>query len=566
GAAESEVEEGVLKVDVSNNGPNQWSVQLLQSPVEIERGGKYKITFDARVDNAQSLVVKVGGTASRSWTAYLQEEKALSDDWQNYEIEFTMYQETDSDARFEFWLLNNGTYYLDNVSLVKTGQEVLHEEGTLTEEHENATEEWTLVWEENFDEINRDIWTFEIGSPDWDGDGKPDRWGNNELQYYQEDNAEVRDGKLIITAREETVEDMNTTFDYTSSRMITKDKYEVQYGRMEIRAKLPIGQGIWPAIWMLGNDIDTNPWPDCGEIDIMEYLGHQPSTVHGTVHGPISAGPGVGSSYTLEEGTFNEDFHVFAIEWDEDEVEFYVDDVLYHVANKYEIGEADWVFDHPHFFILNVAVGGNWPGNPDETTVFPQSMEVDYIRVYEDTNPAAITDLEVWDSEYEEKVAEGEETIDYSEAEIVNGAFENELVNDQEESPDNWYIWAGEGGIADGSVVDGELKMDISAVGNQSWAIQLAQFVKLPAGKYRVTFKARADEPRDIIAMVQHEGGSWTVYGEKNVMLSTTMQEFTVDVTVTEDDIPKFSFNFGNTPEAIATTVYIDDVVIKSLD
>lgn len=251
---------------------------------------------------------------------------------------------------------------------------------------ENRLEDWHLVWEDNFNEIDPETWSFEIGSPDWNGDGKPDRWGNNELQYYLADNASIEDGKLVITAKEEQVNDMNTTFEYTSSRMITKDKYEVQYGRMEIRAKLPIGQGIWPAIWMLGNDIDTNPWPACGEIDIMEYLGHQPSTVHGTVHGPISGGPGVGSSYTLEEGTFHDDFHVFAMEWNSDEIKFYVDDTLYHVANKNEIGENDWVFDHPHYFILNLAVGGDWPGYPDETTKFPQTMKVDYIKVYKDTN------------------------------------------------------------------------------------------------------------------------------------------------------------------------------------
>jgi len=566
GLAEAKISNEILKVIVTDHGPNQWSVQLLQSPVTIERGGKYKITFDAKAEGMQSLMIKVGGIASRGWTAYSQKQFDLSPQWRSYEMDFTMYQGTDENARFEFWFLNNGVYYIDNVKLVKIGEEFLPEEGWLTEEDEDKVENWVLVWEENFDSINPDIWTFEIGSPDWDGDGVPDRWGNNELQYYTDRNAYIKDGKLVITAKEETVYDMNTRFDYTSSRMITKGKYEVQYGRMEIRAKLPIGQGIWPAIWMLGNDIDFNTWPACGEIDIMEYLGHQPNIVYGTVHGPISGGPGVGSYYTLEEGTFHDDFHVFAMEWDDDEIELYVDDDLYLVVNKYEMGEADWVFDHPFFFILNVAVGGNWPGYPDETTVFPQIMEVDYIRVYEDTDSRTISGLEVWDCEYEKMIKEKRGSITYTEGEVVNGNFERDIVNKQEEFPDDWYIWVGEGGKASGKVVNGEFRMDVEELGNQTWSIQLAQFIKLVAGDYVLSFKARADVPRDILVLVQHEGGSWTVYGEKYAELTEEMQEFTVNVSLPEDDIPKLSFNFGKTPKGVPTTVYIDDVYIRPAD
>lgn len=569
GSAEAVIKDEQLRMDVTDNGPNQWSVQLLQAPIKIERSGIYRVTFDAKSDNGEPFIVKLGGTAARGWTGYVQEQFNLTDQWSSYELTFTMHKDTDENARFEFWFLGNDTYHVDNVQWVKTGEKAMAEEGSYTEKDENLLEDWKLVWEDNFNKIDPDKWTFEIGSPDWNGDGKPDRWGNNELQYYTADNASIKDGKLVITAKEEQVNDMNTTFDYTSSRMITKDKFEVQYGRMEIRAKMPIGQGIWPAIWMLGNDIDTNPWPACGEIDIMEYLGHQPATVHGTVHGPVSGGAGVGSGYTLKEGTFHEDFHTFAIEWDPDEIEFYVDDTLYHVANKYEIGENDWVFDHPHFFILNLAVGGNWPGYPDETTEFPQTMEVDYIKVYEDINPENIDGDEVWDSEYEKEYAadkEDDSVVKYTETEVVNGSFNNEIVNEMEASPDNWYTWAGQGGAASGSVVDGEYKMNINSLGNQTWAIQLAQFVKLSAGDYKLTFEARADKTRDIIALVQHDGGSWTVYGEKTVSLTDTMKKFVVDVSLDSEDTPKLSFNFGNTPQAAATTVYIDNVKIVPVD
>lgn len=563
GDAKATIIESVLKVEVIDNGPNDWSVQLLQSPIKIERGGQYKIVFDGKAESNQSLAVKIGGTALRGWTAYFQQQFELTPQWNTYESSFTMYQGTDEDARFEFWFLDNGNYFIDNVKLIKTGDQFLPEEGTLTEEDENEVENWKLIWEEDFDTIDPDVWTFELGSPDWNGDGIPDRWGNNELQYYTDKNASIQDGKLVITAKEETITDMNTTFYYTSSRMITKGKYEVQYGRIEVRAKMPVGQGIWPAIWMLGNDIDDNPSPACGEIDIMEYLGHEPNKVYGTVHGPISAGTGVGSYYILENGNFNDDFHVFALEWDEDEIEFYVDDVLYCIVNKYEIGEEDWVFDHPFFFILNVAVGGNWPGYPDETTVFPQSMEVDYIKVYEDIDQRSITGLEVWDSEYEKAIKEKAEEIENTDGGIVNGDFEGPFINDQEGSPDNWYIWVGKGGKATGNIVNGEFKMDIEKVGNQTWSIQLVQFVKLRAGDYTLSLKARADEPRDILVLIQHEGDSWTVYGQKYLELTSEMQEFTVDVSLPNDDIPKLSINYGKTPNGKPTTVYVDDVKIS---
>jgi len=457
GAGSAVIEDGTVKINVSQNGSG-YSVQLLQGPLTLTKGSKYKVQFKAKADTEIPLTLKVGGVGDVAWRAYVQEDKNLTTEWATYEATFTMTQETNDNARFEFWLLNPGTYYIDDISLVKTGEVELLEEGILTEVDEDAVESWELVWEDNFDgtSIDSSAWTFELGSPDWNGDGNPDRWGNNELQYYQQDNASVSDGILTITAKEEQVKDMGTTFDYTSTRMITKDKYEVQYGRMEIRAKLPIGQGIWPAIWMLGNDIDENPWPNCGEIDIMEYLGHKPSVVHGTIHGPESAGAGVGSGYTLETGQFNEEFHVFTIEWDADEIEFYVDEQLYHVANKDEIGASDWVFDHPYFFIFNVAVGGNWPGNPDETTSFPQEMQIDYIKVYEDTNPDSIDGQEVWDSEYEERWVEREDAnlddyyflSEYPALVDITIDWDN-TVNDGDISVDEW----GTGTVLNDSVI-----------------------------------------------------------------------------------------------------------------
>lgn len=234
---------------------------------------------------------------------------------------------------------------------------------------------WDLVWHDEFDgpEIDAANWTHETG-----GHG----WGNGENQYYTDaaDNAFIEDGKLVIQALEQNILGKR----FTSARLITKGKVEVTYGRIEARIQIPTGQGIWPAFWMLGNDIDQISWPYCGEIDIMENIGSEPGIIHGTLHGPgYSGGNGVGKSYTLPNGRpFADDFHVYAIEWEPAAIRWYVDDMLYNTVTADDL-PGDWVYDHPFFILLNVAVGGRWPGPPDNTTVFPQRMTVDYVRVYE---------------------------------------------------------------------------------------------------------------------------------------------------------------------------------------
>ncbi|MEM6642262.1 MAG: glycoside hydrolase family 16 protein [Bacteroidota bacterium] len=235
-----------------------------------------------------------------------------------------------------------------------------------------------LVWA---DEFNVDgapdpqNWTYEIGTGQ-------NGWGNNELQYYTDrsENIKVENGFLVITAREESFQGS----DYTSARIITKDKREFEYGRFEARMKMPWGQGIWPAFWMLGADIDQNPWPGAGEIDVMEYLGQDPTITFGTIHGPgYSGGESVSKKYDLGNSRFDTKFHVFGIEWGPGFVNFYVDDVLYGRLTPEDIPEgSDWVFDKPFFLLLNMAIGGTLPGSPDQNTVFPQTLIVDYVRVY----------------------------------------------------------------------------------------------------------------------------------------------------------------------------------------
>jgi beta-glucanase (GH16 family) len=238
---------------------------------------------------------------------------------------------------------------------------------------------YTLVWQDEFDgsALDPNDWNYEMG------DGCPNLcgWGNSELQYYTDrtENHYVEDGKLVIVARNESFGGKN----YTSSRITTQNKQSFQYGRVDIRAKLPIGQGMWPALWMLGDNIGTVSWPACGEIDIMEIVGHEPATLHGTVHWDDDGQyANFGRSTTLASGTFQDKYHVFSIIWDSEKIVWYLDAVQYNSINITPASLSE--FRQPFFFIFNVAVGGNWPGNPDATTLFPQQMEVDYIRVFQE--------------------------------------------------------------------------------------------------------------------------------------------------------------------------------------
>lgn len=230
-----------------------------------------------------------------------------------------------------------------------------------------------LVWEENFSEpvLNESVWNFELG------DGCPNLcgWGNNERQVYTTKNHEIKNGNLIIHAKKEG----NS---YTSTKITTKDKKIFQYGRMEARAKLPVGHGIWPAFWMLGQNISQVGWPKSGEIDILEYIGREPHMVFTTLHTQDSHGNTINTKKTsfpnIEEG-----FHVFALDWTKDKMDFFVDDVLVYTFQPEIKNENTWPFDKPFYFILNVAIGGNFGGPAVDDTVFPQDFIVDYIKVYQ---------------------------------------------------------------------------------------------------------------------------------------------------------------------------------------
>lgn len=255
--------------------------------------------------------------------------------------------------------------------------------GSCEEEEKIEKSEWILVWSDEFDTPTPDNrpdpakWTFEKGATGF---------GNQERQNYTDrvENASYVEHNGTGCLRISALNDYYDGIAYSSARIKTEGLYEFRYGRFEARLKLPYGPGLWPAFWMLGADYKTNEWPACGEIDIMENKGYQPNIVSSALHMPgRSGGNPITQTFGYEHQRFDTDFHLYAVEWDEEKIDFYVDNILYKRVRSTDTGGGEWVFDHPFFIMLNVAVGGTFGGDPTEDTVFPQHLYVDYVRVYQ---------------------------------------------------------------------------------------------------------------------------------------------------------------------------------------
>ena len=235
------------------------------------------------------------------------------------------------------------------------------------------SQERKIVWEENFNGDNLELqsWNFEIG------DGCPELcgWGNNERQVYTKINHRLSNGRLYIEAKKIGKE-------YSSSKITTKGKQEFQYGKIEVRAKLPIGKGLWPAFWMLGSNIDTVGWPQCGEIDILEYVGKEPEYIFTSLHTPDSFGSTLNTKKDVIEG-IEEGFHTYAIDWTKDRIQFLIDDQLFYTFGPEDKNEKVWPFDQPFYILVNLAIGGNFGGPDVDDSVFPQEFVIDYIKVYQ---------------------------------------------------------------------------------------------------------------------------------------------------------------------------------------
>jgi len=233
---------------------------------------------------------------------------------------------------------------------------------------------WNLIWQDEFEgnKIDPASWTYDLGAGGW---------GNGEAEYYtsRPENARLENGMLVIEARQEKYQDSY----YTSARLKTKGLQEFQYGRIEARLKVPAGAGLWPAFWMLGNDFNGSNWPDCGEIDIMEYIGKEPDLIMGTAHGPGYSGTLGITKWNRQSYKIADDFHTYAIEWGPDQIDWFYDGVKYHTVTRNDVGDRKWVFDHPFFILLNLAVGGQLPGPVGLDTVFPAQLLIDYVRVFQ---------------------------------------------------------------------------------------------------------------------------------------------------------------------------------------
>ena len=289
-------------------------------------------------------------------------------------------EEPDETFRVVFYEVKNATAAIDATEIEILNDDEGQDLYNIPQTGYTSAESYAgmeLVWEEQFegDALNQADWNFEIGTGS-------NGWGNNELQYYRAENTILHQGHLVIEGREESFNGSS----YTSSRLTTAGKREFKYGRIDMRAALPEGQGIWPALWMLGADFEQVSWPSCGEIDIMEMVGNLPNRVYGTAHYGVSGAfnSSKGSSTTLSGGVkFSEEFHVFSIDWQEDQITWLMDDEPFFTLTPADIDGNIWRYNKEFFFIANLAIGGNWPGSPDDSTVFPQRLIVDYIRVFQ---------------------------------------------------------------------------------------------------------------------------------------------------------------------------------------
>jgi len=320
--------------------------------------------------NGGNVVIQAQADNTTEYKLYIgtEDQPYASNSTGLFEYEFTQ------PGTFEITVRAYGTSgrYISAVKqvVIRDNDPISIDDGYVTPIQQNG---YQLVWNDEFEgnALNTQFWSYETGAGGW---------GNNELQYYRQENTSVNGGLLTIEARKESYQNSS----YTSSRLVTLNKKSFKYGRVDIRALLPEGQGIWPALWMLGNNFQTVYWPGCGETDIMEMIGGngREKTTHGTIHWDNNgAHAQYGLGYTLPSGTFADEYHVFTIIWDENTIKWYVNDIKFN--------EADITPDHmtefheKFFFIFNIAVGGAWPGNPDATTVFPQQLKVDYIRVFQ---------------------------------------------------------------------------------------------------------------------------------------------------------------------------------------
>lgn len=416
-------------------------------------------------------------------------------------------------------------------------------------------EGYNLLWSDEFNgaTLDEEIWSREVRFPGWT---------NNELQEYTNsaDNSFLRDGMLVLKGikTQKDGEDY-----YTSGKINSMSKAQFTYGKVVARAKVPEGQGLWPAIWMMPQDEGFyGQWPKCGEIDIMEVLGSSPQKAYGTVHYGVPHSEQQGF-VELTDGTFASDFHEYSVEWEPGEMRWYIDDKLYLTVNDWfsaPEGEDEWAFpapfNQPFFVQLNLAIGGLWPGNPDETTDFSKAeFEVDYVRVYQkpeyDTNVIKPTKI------FREPLSDG----NY----INNGNFStNEDLTDDKD----WKFMLFNGGEGSAEIKDNAIVISTKEEGTEDYSVQLVQpdMPMMKGKRYRLTFDAKADAERNIITCVSAPTVNWIRYlQDTTVKLGTEYKTYTYEFDMTEKDDNKGRLEFNLGHKASTATVYITNVRLEIL-
>jgi beta-glucanase (GH16 family) len=419
---------------------------------------------------------------------------------------------------------------------------VTHAKAKSTEK-ETVSEEYSLLWCDDFTGKTLDTtkWNYELHDPGW---------VNNELQSYTNSskNTYVKDGNLVIQPIK-TVDEATGNVSYTSGRINTQNKVDFKYGKVEVRAKLPIGQGIWPAIWMMPTDDNLyDGWPKCGEIDIMELLGHNTSKVYQTLHyGKNSTDVQSQGTKTLTNGDFSSDYHVFSVEWDPDKISFFVDGELTKTIAKWYTGtEGVGIitypapFDQNFYVILNIAVGGNWPGNPDTTTDFTKAkMLVDYVKIYQKAS-------------YDENVTMPETSVTLRDPDANGNYIKNSDFSEEEVLDDTagWFLQTMNGGDAAAAIADHTMTITTKNEGTVDYAIQAMQ-AGIPlakGGQYRITFDAKAEADRSVVLRLDGPDYNYLKYMEdQTANLTTTYKTYTYDITMSADtdENGRMEFNLG---------------------
>ncbi len=532
--------------------------------VTLKKAGTVKITATATDGSGKKGVISIQITTPVR-SIVLDQTNVTGETGGTYQMNATVHPETATNKKLSYSSSNQTLATVDGngkVTLLKAGTVKITAAATdgsgitavcsltIKDPAIPQTDAYSLVWQDEFNgtELNSADWNYELHEPGW---------VNNELQKYTDstDNIFVQDGNLVIKAKK--TEDENGT-SYTSGRINTQGKHDFKYGRFEIRAKVTGGQGFLPAFWMMPTDESLyGQWPKCGEIDIMEVLGNQTDKVYGTLHFGEPHTQRQGSN-TLSGGTYSDGYHTYACEWEPGEIRFYVDDKLYYTANdwftkKSGYGEVTYPapFDQPFYMILNLAVGGDWPGNPDETTTFGENAElkVDYVRVYQKdsydedvTKP--VTNLTFRDPD---------ETGNY----VLNGDFSTiENLSDE----NSWEFLLAGTGAANAEISDNALHIQTSDPGKLDYSVQVVQ-ADLPMEKgykYRLTFDASASEERTMITDVSAPDKDYIRYlADTSVQLTKETQSYSYefDITKESDTNGRLEFNLGNQNSSAAVTI-----------